>query len=112
METITQIAIVWLLGLLGILLYAATTVWKKAKQEGFSLEKFFVDNKLFWIVCLGLNFLLAITIAIIPESQEILHALGFAVDTDSQAGYALLGIALAAGSDKTKLTGTKELKSK
>lgn len=111
METILIILKIFGLGILGALLYAGVTVWKKVKTEGFNGNKFFNENKYFWAVCIGLNLLLAITIAIVPEAEIVLHALGFAVDAATQSGYVLLGIALATGSDKTAISGKKTIKS-
>ena len=107
-----EILIIFGLGLLGILLYAGYQVWGKASEEGFSPKKFFNDNLVFWLVCIGFNLLLSLLIALVPDSREILHALGFAVEADTFSGYVLLGIALATGSNKTPLTGSKNLQKK
>lgn len=107
METIIEILKVSGLGLLGILLYAAVTVWKKIKAHGFSSSKFFQDNLNFWLICFALSVLFAVVITVAPDFQNILHGLGFAVEGDSPGGFVLLGIALAAGSDNTAVTGPK-----
>lgn len=107
METVLEILKISGLGLLGILLYAVATVWKKIRADGFSSSKFFNENLNFWLVCLVLNILFAVVISIVPDFQNVLHTLGFAIEDDSLGGYVLLGIALAAGSDKTSVSGTK-----
>ncbi len=110
METFINILLVFGLGALGALLYALVSVWKIVQNEGFSGKKFFNDNKYFWLVCLALNLVFAIVIMVVPEFTEVLHTLGFAVEATNKGGYVLLGIALATGSDKTKITGNKTLK--
>lgn len=109
METVIDILIISGLGLLGILLYAFSVVWKKIKQEGFSAEKFFNENKQFWIVCIVFNVILAIVISVVPNFEEVLRTLGFAIYEDNYGGYVLLGIALATGSDNTNVSGQKKL---
>src|SRR5690606_7169840 len=107
METLIEILKISGLGLLGILLYAVSTVWKKIRADGFSSTKFFNENLNFWLICLALNVLFAVVIAIVPDFQNVLHSLGFAIEGDSLGGYVLLGIALAAGSDNTAAIGPK-----
>lgn len=93
----------------GILLYAVVTVWKKIKTDGFDVNKFFDANKIFWVVCAILALLMAVGINYIDGFKTVINSLGFAVDGDAQAGFVLLGIALALGSDKTKVSGAKQL---
>lgn len=100
---------IWGLGFFGILLYAVVQVWKKVKSEGFDLKKFFGDNKMFWGVCIVLSLLLSIGIVFVDGFKDVLHTIGFAVEEGNNAAFVLLGIALAIGSDKTKLTGQKTL---
>ena len=97
---------------MGILLYAVSTVWKKIRADGFSSTKFFNENLNFWLICLALNVLFAVVISIVPDFQNVLHSLGFAIEGDSLGGYVLLGIALATGSDKSAMTGPKLLEKK
>jgi hypothetical protein len=100
------------LGLLGILLYAFATVWKKIRQDGFSIQKFVGENVPFWAICLVLNLLFAVVIVVAPDFAQVLHFFGFAIESDNVGGFILLGITLAAGSDKTMITGGKKLNTK
>jgi hypothetical protein len=109
MEAFLNILTIAGLGFLGILLYAFSVVWKKIKQNGFSPKKFFNENKTFWLVCIAFNVVLAIVIAVVPNFDEVLRTLGFAIYDDNYGGYVLLGIALAMGSDNTKMSGDKKL---
>lgn len=109
MEAFLNILTIAGLGFLGILLYAFSVVWKKIKQNGFSPKKFFNENKTFWLVCVAFNIVLAIVIAIVPNFDEVLRTLGFAIYDDNYGGYVLLGIALAMGSDNSKVSGDKKL---
>jgi len=93
----------------GIILYAVVTVWKKIKTDGFNVNKFFNSNKIFWAVCMVLALIMAIGINHIDGFKTVIESLGFAIEGDTQAGFVLLGIALALGSDKTKVSGIKEL---
>lgn len=93
----------------GILLYAVFTVWQKIRKEGFDANKFFNENKLFWGVCIALSLMFAFGLVYIEGFKTVVHSLGFAVEEDNQAGYVLLGSALALGSDKTKITGEKKI---
>lgn len=104
-----ELLVVWGLGFFGILLYAVVQVWKKVKSEEFSLKKFFGDNKMFWGVCIVLSLLLSIGIVFVDGFKDVLHNIGFAVEDDNNAAFVLLGIALAIGSDKTVMTGSKKL---
>jgi len=109
MESIISILEIFGLMALGIVLYALVTVWKKIKTDGFSGRKFFNSNKYFWLICIALGLILSITMFIVPEVDKILNGLGFAINENNPMGHVLLGIALATGSDKTKMTGNKQL---
>ena len=104
MDKILEIAIIWGLGLLGMLLYAFIEVWKIVKLKDFNPQRFFGENVKFWVICLGLNFVISIILIVAPEFKEVLYTLGFAITDDTQSGFILLGFALAAGND-SKLTG-------
>lgn len=97
------------LGFLGILLYAFVSVWKKIKTYGFSSKKFFNDNVPFWAVCIALNIIFAVVIVVAPDFGDVLKFFGLAIESDNLGGFILLGVALAAGSDKTKISGSKNL---
>lgn len=112
LEILGEILKISVLGLLGILLYAGVTVWKKIRQDGFSPTKFFGDNVPFWTISLALNVLFAIVITIAPDFSSVLHFFGFAIESDNVGGFILLGISLAAGSDKTMVSGSKKLNTK
>lgn len=112
METVIEVLKISALGLLGILLYAVSVVWKKIRADGFSFNKFFVENVPFWSICLAMNILLAIVIVVAPDFENVLKAFGFAIESDNAGGYILLGIALAMGSDRTAITGPKKLNTK
>lgn len=99
-------------GVLGIFLYAGFTVYKKASREGFNGRKFFNDNWLFWLVCIGLHILIAITAIVQPDALKALEFIGFAVDDPETCAWVIFGISLAMGGDKTKITGMKTLSRK
>jgi len=112
MDKIWEIAIIWGLGLLGMLLYAFIEVWKIIKLKEFNINKFFGENVRFWVVCILLNFVISIILIIEPAFKETLHSLGFAVDGETKSGFILLGFGLASGANDTKISGTKTLTSK
>jgi hypothetical protein len=105
-----ELLITFGLVLFGIVLYAVVTVWKKVgKLQEFDFKKFIKDNKLFWIVSVVLGFLLSLGMIHIDGFKDVAENLGFAVNGETQGGFVLLGIALGAGSDKSKVTGEKKL---
>lgn len=112
MEQFLDVLYIFGLGVFGILLYAVSTVWKKIKADGFDTTKFFNDNKKFWYWSCALHLLVSAATAIVPDVEVVLQAIGLAVDTSTKSGYFLLGITLAAGANKTKLTGVKTLDKK
>ena len=106
---ILQVLEVFGLGVLGILFYAVFSVQKKIKKDGFSPRKFFVENKRFWIWGIILHMFISVFSVVIPDIVDLLHTLGFAIEEDSAGGWILLGVALATGTDKTSLSGSKKL---
>ena len=95
-------------GFLGMLLYAVSQVWSKIKQEGFNPNKFFNENKRFWIVGIAFLILIAITVMFVPDIDSVISMLGFNIQ-QTPAGWVLLGIAIASGTDTTKVSGQKTL---
>ena len=95
-------------GFLGMLLYAVYQVWHKIKQEGFNHNKFFNDNKRFWIVGAILLILIAITVFFVPDIDAVISMLGFNIQ-QTPAGWVLFGIAIGGGTDTTKVSGQKTL---
>lgn len=104
-----DVFIIWGLGFLGMALYAFMEIWKVIKLKDFDHKKFFGENIRFWIVCVILNFIISIILIAAPEFKDVLHTLGFAVDDKTNSGFILLGFALAAGTNSSKITGDKTL---
>lgn len=99
----------FLLGTFGILAYAVYQVWTKIRTDGFSMQKFFIDNKRFWLSGLALHFVISLGTLFVPEMLDIVNHLGFAIENATGSGWVLFGVALGTGTDKTKLSGIKNL---
>lgn len=102
MQLVIEILQSWGMGVLGALVFTLYTVWDKIKaSNGFNHNKFFGDNKLFWIVVIVLHLTISVAVVIEPKLANAIQGVGFAIENNLM-GYFLLGWFLAGGTNTVK----------
>lgn len=106
MDLILDIIFAWALGILGVLFYALRKLYSKIlADKKFDIKKLWNENKIFWVVVLSLNLVIAVILKVVPEAEDFVSLLVNVEKTN--LGYLLIGYSLAGGTNSAPVTGKR-----